>query len=80
MSIDVETVRALIGKLDLLPDPSALIADMPLNKQGLDSLDFVNLLFRFEEDYGIKLPDSEVDGVKTINDIVTLVNAKLAGQ
>ncbi|KQW22305.1 hypothetical protein ASC80_02615 [Afipia sp. Root123D2] len=78
MSIDAETVRTLIGKLDLIADPSALIVDIPLNKQGLDSLDFVNLLFRFEEDYEIKLPDSEVDGVKTINDIVALVNMKLA--
>jgi acyl carrier protein len=77
MKIDVEQVRAMIGQLGIVSSPGLLMTDLPLHQQGVDSLDFVNLLFRFEEDYHIKLPDSEVDGVKSINDIVALVNSKL---
>lgn len=80
MTIDAETLRALIGKLELVSDPSRLVNDVPLNQQGMDSLDFVNLLFRCEEDFNVKLPDSDVEGVRSIDDIVLLMNRKLAGQ
>ena len=77
MNIDADTVRTLIGKLEFVSNPDRLIDDIPLSHQGVDSLDFVNLLFRFEEDYDIKLPDAELEGVRSINDIVALVNRKL---
>jgi acyl carrier protein len=80
MNIDAETVRALIGKLEVVSDPGRLVNDVPLNQQGMDSLDFVNLLFRFEEEYNVKLPDSDVDGVRSIDDIVSLMNRKLGEQ
>jgi acyl carrier protein len=80
MNIDAETVRALIGKLEIVSDPGRLVNDVPLNQQGMDSLDFVNLLFRFEEEYNVKLPDSDVDGVRSIDDIVSLMNRKLGEQ
>jgi len=80
MSVNAETVRDLIGKLDLFAGPSRLIADVPLVEQGLDSLDFVNLMFGLEEVYGINLPDSDLEGIATIDDIVSFVNRKLAAQ
>ena len=80
MNIDAETVRALIGKLEVVSDPGRLVNDVPLNQQGMDSLDFVNLLFRFEEEYNVKIPDSDVDGVRSIDDIVSLMNRKLGEQ
>lgn len=80
MNIDAETVRALIGKLEVVSDPGRLVNDVPLNQQGMDLLDFVNLLFRFEEEYNVKLPDFDVDGVRSIDDIVSLMNCKLGEQ
>ena len=37
MNIDAETVRTLIGKLEVVSDPGRLVNDVPLNQQGMDS-------------------------------------------
>lgn len=42
----------------------------------LDSLDAVELIIEFEERYGIELLDDEAEKIKTIQDIVDLVQSK----
>lgn len=44
---------------------------------GADSLDVVELMMALEDDYGITLPESDVENVKTVQDIVTMME-KLA--
>ena len=51
---------------------------IPLSDQGLDSLEKITLFFNIEETYGISVLDVEVDSVKTLMDIVTLVENKIA--
>lgn len=80
MEINAGTVRQAIQELELRFQADQLADDLALSKQGLDSLDFVNLLLHFEETHGIKLPDAEVKDVHTINEIVAMVNAKLAAK
>lgn len=40
---------------------------------GADSLDVVELLMSLEDEYGITLPESEIEGVKTVQDIVDMM-------
>lgn len=42
---------------------------------GADSLDVVELLMALEDEYGITLPESDVENVKTVQDIVDMVSA-----
>ena len=44
---------------------------------GADSLDVVELMMALEDDYGITLPESDVESVKTVQDIVNMME-KLA--
>ena len=80
MNIDTEKVRAFIVKLQVVPNPGRLLNDVPLEQQGMDSLDLVNLLFRLQEEYHVELPESEVDGIQSINDIVSVMGRKLNQQ
>ena len=41
---------------------------------GADSLDVVELMMALEDEYGITLPEGEVEGVKTVQDIVDMMN------
>ena len=41
---------------------------------GADSLDVVELMMALEDEYGIALPESEVESVKTVQDIVDMMN------
>jgi len=42
---------------------------------GADSLDVVELLMALEDDYGVTLPESDVENIKTVQDIVDMVSA-----
>lgn len=41
---------------------------------GADSLDVVELMMALEDEYGVTLPEGEVENIKTVQDIVDMVN------
>lgn len=40
---------------------------------GADSLDVVELMMALEDEYGITLPENEVESIKTVQDIVDMM-------
>ena len=68
-----EKVRAIIcDQLDLEEDKitmdSAIIDDL-----GADSLDVVDLVMSFEEEFDIEIPDKMIEDIKTVGDIVKCI-------
>lgn len=51
--------------------------DVPLLAQGLDSIDLPAIAAATEKKYNIDLSDADATILKTINDFVAFVNAKL---
>lgn len=49
-----------------------------LGDLDLDSLDTVELTLGLEERFGIEIPDSELEGVTTVNDAIDLIERKVA--
>ena len=45
---------------------------------GADSLDIMDLLMEFEDSFGVKIEDSRVKTIKTVGDIVAVID-ELAG-
>ena len=43
---------------------------------GLDSIDLVDLVFQFEEELGIEFEDEELTSLKTVGDVVSLIESK----
>ena len=41
---------------------------------GADSLDVVELLMTLEDEYNITLPEDDVESIKTVQDIVDMMN------
>ncbi|MDN8682976.1 acyl carrier protein [Staphylococcus aureus] len=39
-----------------------------------DSLDVIELVLAFEEEFGVKMPDEELENIKTVGDIVNALN------
>lgn len=40
---------------------------------GADSLDTVELVMRFEEEFGIEIPDDAAEGIQTFKDAVSFI-------
>ena len=58
-------------------DRDAMTADTKIaDDLGADSLDLVDLLMSIEDEFGIEIPDEDVEGIQTIGDIVEYINSK----
>lgn len=51
--------------------PDTKIAD----DLGADSLDLVDLLMSIEDEFGIEIPDEDVEGLETIGDVAEYISA-----
>ena len=65
----LEKIQAMLAEALNLPlekvTPDAKIVD----DLGADSLDVVELLSRLEDEYGIMIPDDEVENLVTVGDV-----------
>ena len=55
-------------KKDAIKMDSRLVEDL-----GADSLDVVELIMTFEEEFGVSLPDEDVSKLKTVGDITKYI-------
>ncbi len=47
-----------------------------LDDLGADSLDTVELVMAFEEEFGVEIPDEDAEKIQTIKDAVTFIESK----
>lgn len=47
-----------------------------LDDLGADSLDVVELVMALEEEFGIEVPDDDVENIRTIGDIVQYIETR----
>ena len=48
-----------------------------LDDLGADSLDVVELVMAIEEEFGIEVPDSDAENIRTLGDIMTYIEARV---
>ena len=44
---------------------------------GADSLDTVELIMQFEEEFGIEIPDEDAENIRTVGDVIGYLEDKL---
>ncbi|MBD5322519.1 MAG: acyl carrier protein [Duncaniella sp.] len=44
---------------------------------GADSLDTVELIMGFEKEFGLKIPDDQANGIKSVGDAISYIEANL---
>lgn len=67
--------RILAEELDLVAED--LVPERVLEDLGVDSLGIVEVMFRMEEEFDIRMGDEQVP-LKTVQDVVDLVTTKIA--
>ncbi len=60
-----------VEKDKLSPDKK-LIEDL-----GADSLDVVELIMAFEEEFGVEIPDEDAEKIQTVGDIIAYLKEKV---
>ena len=69
-----EKVRDIVvDQLGVEPDEVAIESTF-IDDLGADSLDIVELIMAFEEEFGIEIPDEAAEKIKTVQDVVSYVD------
>lgn len=69
--------KILIDKIGLAPTEITPDANF-VKDLGIDSLDYAELVMEFEQSFNIRIPDTDAEELKTINQAVNYINAKIA--
>lgn len=70
-----KTIRIVKG---LFPDEDVITEDTNFREDlGADSLDFVETVMEIEKGFEITIPDEEGEKLKTVKDLVTIIQNKL---
>ena len=69
----LDKVRTIIcEQLDLEEDKVTMDSNI-LEDLGADSLDIIDLIMSFEDEFDIEVPDEEIEGIKTVGDLVKYI-------
>ena len=69
MSIQSKIISLTAKQLGLGEDTISLDSNF-MDDLGADSLDTVELVMNIEEEFGIEIPDDEVEGIHTVKSMV----------
>ncbi|HYG55215.1 MAG TPA: phosphopantetheine-binding protein [Burkholderiales bacterium] len=70
-------IKALAAK-EFSIDTAALDPNAPLDTLGIDSLSFIEFMFKVEEEFGVSVSDESLKGIKTLADLERHVADALA--
>ena len=74
--LDSEKLRKVIGDTVIGFDVSSLKDTDVFTESGIDSLDHMNLLLAIDDEYGLNIPDGDVDQCTSIQAIIDYFEKK----
>lgn len=73
MSVFDKVRDIVVDQLGVEADDVAMESTF-IDDLGADSLDIVELIMAFEEEFGIEIPDDAAEKIKTVQDVVTYID------
>ena len=68
----------IVDQLDVDEDKVTLNSNIQ-DDLGADSLDIVDLVMSFEDEFDLEIPDDQVENIKTVGDVVKYIEEKTEG-
>lgn len=68
---DILVTKMGISKTEVTPEAN-LIRDL-----GIDSLDYAELVMEFEQNFKIKIPDTDAEQLKTVENAINYIGEKV---
>ena len=68
-----EKINKIIADNLEIDEDSITMDSVVTDDLGADSLDVVDLVMSFEDEFGVEIPDDAVENIKTVGDIVKYI-------
>lgn len=73
----LERIKALASK-EFSLDANALDPKAPIDSLGIDSLSFIEFMFKVEEEFGVSVSDEDLKSIRTLGDLERHIAAALS--
>ena len=70
-----EKVKAILSEQFDVEEDSVSMETTISEDLGADSLDVVDLLMSIEDEFEVEIPDTEIENIKTVGDLVKYIEA-----
>ena len=74
MSTFDQVKKIVVEQLGVEPDEVQMTSTF-VDDLGADSLDIVELIMAFEEEFNIEIPDEQAEKIKTVEDVVKYIES-----
>ena len=71
-----EKVKSILSEQFDVEEDNITMETSIVNDLGADSLDVVDLLMNIDDEFGVEVPDEDVEKVKTVEDLVAYIEAR----
>lgn len=68
-----EKVRTILANQLGIDEDDVTMAAVITDDLGADSIDIVDIVMSFEDEFGIEIPDDATDYIKTVGDVVKYI-------
>jgi acyl carrier protein len=75
-SLHKQVKAIIIDQLDV-DDEKVTLTSHIQDDLGADSLDVVDLVMSFEDEFDMEIPDDQVENIKTVEDVVKYIEGKV---
>jgi acyl carrier protein len=76
MDIEAKVKKIVAEQLQVEPEKVTPEASF-VEDLGADSLDIVELVMAFEEEFGMEISDEEAEKIQTVNDVIQYIKARI---
>lgn len=73
-------IKIVSEQLDVDPSKELTESTSIVDDLGADSLEAIELVMKLEDEFGVKVPEEETSNLKTIGDIVSIVEKNLTNK
>jgi acyl carrier protein len=77
MSVEIKVKKIVVDQLGVsqeeVKDDASFVDDL-----GADSLDTVEMVMAFEEEFGIEIPDEDAEKIRVVKDAVVYIDKKVS--
>ncbi|MCP3676258.1 MAG: acyl carrier protein [Deltaproteobacteria bacterium] len=77
MSVEIKVKKIVVDQLGVseeeVKDNASFVDDL-----GADSLDTVEMVMAFEEEFGIEIPDEDAEKIRVVKDAVVYIDKKVS--
>ncbi len=72
-----EKVRAILAELLSIDENTITMDSLIIDNLGADSLDLVDAVVTLNDEFGVEVPDDEIENLRSVGDVVKYIEANM---